>query len=456
MPSGNEIRAMAYSKIAESFFSQTNDNRPSLALTKAALFEWEKEHIRIKDNYIHYWVRWTELVNYYFILKDFESIERMEKTQAKTKGYIQYSRFSQAIKDKDFATITANSLDNYQGVKNAEEESYESKFEELKPIAVQVLLDGGYCEEAKVASIAFFKKQMSKSGLFLLYKTLPKQEFIEVLKPFDNVALLQDHEALELNDFVVRKKPTWLEDEAKNTLKKVELSLFGHRLLSDNSLNEKILENWRFLSVKPPENLYWKDFYTNLPYPWTAYHSFLLNAQEPIKGIKQFGLPIRTAITWDIENGKGISRIDEYAKLSEDSVEIEMALSHCVENYWNIAGYSERQLTELKTNCVFSHAKFSLDRDFTEHELVFLKDSLSKRSPPFKTSKAGLAEIAARQLGEEAERGNLETAEQLLGIMFKALEASPEFEFDTSGTLGLGNYAIAKLKQQNRLKKDVN
>lgn len=455
MPSGNEIRAMAYSKIAEFYFDENSDVKPSLALTKAALAEWEKEHLKIKDNYLKYWVYWTELIDYYFILGDSESIDRMAKTQPKTKGYIQYKKFSAAIKDKDFPAIARMSLENYSGIRELEVDSHEFQFEELKATAFDLLVENGLLDDAKKIAKLYFKENKNDRGLKMLAKALSRSEFLEFLKPYDEKALLKDETAIAFKKKGVEFS-YFYPNEDRQLMGDVRFSILGHQMINDTSLNETILENWRFLAITPPNNFTWQSFESKTDYPWEAYQALLLIADRPVVGIKEFHLPIRTAITWDIQTGKGLLRISEYAKLSENSEEIEMALSNCVENFSKLDGYSKKQLTELKTNCVLSHAKFSLNRDFTKRELEFLHDSFIKKSPPYKTSKAGLAEIAAKQVGEEAKIGNLKTAEEVLEIMFKALEGSPDFEFDLFADLGPSDYAIAKLKQQNRLKKDEN
>lgn len=455
MPSGNEIRAMAYSKIAEFYFDEDSEIKPSLALTKAALAEWEKEHLKIKDNYLKYWVYWTELIDYYYVLGDFESINRMAKTQPKTKGYIQYKKFSAAINNKDFPTVSSMALENYSGVKELEEDSHEFQFEELKATAFELLVEAGHSVEAKKIAQLYFKENKNDKGLKMLAKALSRSEFLEFLKPYDEKALLKDETAIAFKKKGVAFSYSY-SNEDRQLLSDVRFSILGHQLINDTSLNETILENWRFLAIRPPNNFAWQSFESKTDYPWEAYQAFLLIAERPLVGIKEFHLPIRTAIIWDIQTGKGLSRISEYAKISDSREEIEMALSNCVETSSKLDGYSKKQLTELKTNCVLSHANFSLNRDFTEKELGFLHDSFIKKSPPYKTSKAGLAEIAAKQVGEEAKIGNLKTADEILEIMFKALEGSPDFEFDLFADLGLSDYAIAKLKQQNRLKKDEN
>ncbi len=227
--------------------------------------------------------------------------------------------------------------------------------------------------------------------------------------------------------------------------------MIGHRAKNDDQLLDKALENWSFLAIEPTPYLVWQTFAPDAQYPWTAYQKMLLIADRPIQAIKDFNLPIRTAIIWDIENEIGFTRFNDYVKLAKDSSEIEMALAYCITNYWQAHQKKQTDFVTIQTECVDKHAQLSLNRPLTEHEASFLSDQYSRSSPPYKTSSAGLAEIAAAQAANLAKLNKMDDADRMINLMFHALEESSDFSFYLSGAGRLADYAIAKLRQQNRL-----
>ncbi|MBN8648627.1 MAG: hypothetical protein J0L55_11780 [Caulobacterales bacterium] len=444
-PNGHEIRAMAYQNITELYFRKKAKARPSLALTKAAMLEWENEHKYIEDNYIHYWVRWTELVDFYNELGDKQSIERMAKEQPKTKGYIQYTQFALAIKNKEFSQISKFALSEYEGIRNLEEDTYEYNFNNLKPIAIQLLAKNDY----KAQAIEIGKHLLSEKyrigygekAIIALSDLMDKNEFLETIKPFDQIALISkyaNHPKLkEGEQFIASSangKPIDFND--------IFISMIGHKAINDNSLNETILKNWQFIGSPPPQNLLHTDFTPDGAY-FGIYHKMLLIADKPIEAIENYQMQPLTAIYWDLTHGYGFKNIDKYAKYANFTEDLEMASARCA--------YPNYDYIENRADCVRQHAKYSLNRQFSDEELSFINDA-PHNPPPYNNSAAGLIIISAIQAAEYAKIYDMKTADEMIEIMFKAIEKSPDHESNFYISNSLEHYAIAKLKQQNRLK----
>lgn len=212
-------------------------------------------------------------------------------------------------------------------------------------------------------------------------------------------------------------------------------------VLGQTDRADSLIQLWRPRGVAWPYNNACAGFWSGCPDATVV--EMLRRSNRLMEGFDGLNLTAETAIVADLNDGRGLSRLDAFLAKENTSQQRERALAACVE--WAV---SNSDLT-IATSCAKRLQESAASRGLSADEAKILErdgEARSLTSGVYIAARRCLAVAAAA-----AKKNEMELAREMVGCALELWGSVPSTRWDFFDTLSTTQVGIALLREQGRL-----